>query len=311
MSDALDTAFRRLVTRASGHPWARRLVTETGIGRAVAGRFVAGESLDDAMEVAHTLDRGRITAMLDHLGENVETPAQAEAARDDYLAALVALAGAPELDAAISVKLTQLGLDRSIEACLDNLDPILESADAQGTLVMIDMESHVYVDDTLEVLHRAIERSPRVGVAIQSYLRRSERDVFSLPSGCRVRLVKGAYLEPPEIVYVDKDDVDAAYARLFMTLLGRGHPVDVATHDPHLIEGVRTRVDALHDGWSRVEFQMLYGVRRDLQATLASRGYPVRVYIPYGTEWYPYLTRRMAERPANLWFFVSNLVRMR
>jgi proline dehydrogenase len=311
MSDTLDTAFRRLVTEASGHPWARRFVTGTRIGHAVAGRFVAGETLQQAMTVAHDLDRRRITAMLDHLGENVDTLAHAEAARDDYLAALSALEGAPELDAAVSVKLTQLGLDRSIDACLDNLGRILDVADAQGTVVMIDMESHAYVDATLEVLHRAIERSPRVGVAVQSYLRRSERDVFELPPGCRVRLVKGAYLEPPQIVYVDKDDVDAAYARLFMTLLARGHAVDVATHDPHLIDGVRTRVDATPDGWSRVEFQMLYGVRRDLQVSLAGRGYPVRVYIPYGTEWYPYLTRRMAERPANLWFFVSNLVRMR
>jgi proline dehydrogenase len=311
MSGTLDAIFRRSVLEASGFPWARRFVTGTRPGRAVAGRFVAGETLEQAMGVAHELDRQRIAAMLDHLGENVETPAQAEAARDHYLSALVALAAAPTLDTAVSVKLTQLGLDASVDACLRNLIPILDAADAQRTLVMIDMESHPYVDATLEVLQQAHAHSPRVGVAIQSYLRRSQRDVFDLPAGCRVRLVKGAYLEPPEVVYVDKEDVDASFARLFMTLLARGHAVDVATHDPRLIEGVRTRVDALDGGWSRVEFQMLYGVRRDLQVSLAGRGYPVRVYIPYGTEWYPYLTRRMAERPANLWFFLSNLVRMR
>jgi proline dehydrogenase len=311
MSDTVDAVFRRLVLEASGHPWARRLVTGTAPGRAVAGRFVAGETLAQAMGIAHALDRQRIAAMLDHLGENVETPAQAAAARDDYLRALSTLAAAPTLDAAVSVKLTQLGLDDSVDACVANLQPILDAADAESTLVMIDMESHPYVDATLEVLNRAHARSPRVGVAIQSYLRRSQRDVFDLPAGCRVRLVKGAYLEPPEVVYVDKDDVDGSFARLFTTLLARGHAIDVATHDPRLIDGVRSRVDAAGAGWSRVEFQMLYGVRRDLQVSLAGRGYPVRVYIPYGTEWYPYLTRRMAERPANLWFFLSNLVRMR
>ena len=138
---------------------------------------------------------------------------------------------------------------------------------------------------------------------------RTERDLFQLPPGCRVRLVKGAYLEPSDLVFRHKQEVDVAFARLFSTLLARGHSIDVATHDPALIDGVRERVDALEDGWSRVEFQMLYGVRRDLQAQLAGQGYPVRVYIPYGTEWYPYLTRRLAERPANVWFFVSNLMR--
>ena len=145
---------------------------------------------------------------------------------------------------------------------------------------------------------------------MQSYLLRSSEDLFTLPAGCRVRLVKGAYLEPPEVVWRGKREVDRAYTRLFTTALERGHRIDVATHDPAMIAGVRARVDAI-DGWSRVEFQMLYGVRRDLQVQLAAQGYPVRVYIPYGTEWYPYLTRRLAERPANLWFFFSNLVRTR
>jgi proline dehydrogenase len=311
MSGGFDSVFRRLVVEASGHPWVRSLVTGSPPGRAVAGRFVAGESLERAMEVAEELDRQRIAVMLDHLGENVETPAQARVAREDYLEALEAIAAAPTLDAAVSVKLTQLGLDESVEVCLQNLAPILDVAEERNTLVMIDMESHPYVDATLDVVHRAHARSPRIGVALQSYLRRTQRDVFDLPAACRVRLVKGAYLEPPEIVYVDKDDVDASFARLFATLLARGHAIDVATHDPRLLEGVRSRVDATDDGWSRVEFQMLYGIRRDLQVSLAGRGYPVRVYIPYGTEWYPYLTRRMAERPANLWFFLSNLVRMR
>ncbi len=247
--------------------------------------------------------------MLDHLGEHVETPQQALAAREAYLSALAAGADADDVDAAISVKLTQLGLDVSVDACWANFESIVQSAGEKDRLVMIDMESHGYVDRTLEVFARAYERSQHVGIAIQSYLRRSEADVFALPEGCRVRLVKGAYLEPDDVVFARKRDVDASYARLFATLLAREHLVDVATHDPALIDGVRKRVDAFEDGWSRVEFQMLYGVRRDLQSRLAGDGYPVRVYIPYGTEWYPYLTRRMAERPANVWFFVSNLVR--
>jgi proline dehydrogenase len=301
--------FRPAILRVANHPWVRSSVTGTRPGRAVASRFVAGETLAEALAVARDL-RGRgLRTMLDHLGENAETPHNALAAREAYLSALAAGAEGEDVDAAISVKLTQLGLDDSIEACWANLAPIVESAAEKDRLLMIDMESHGYVDATLEVFARAFARSPHVGVAIQSYLRRSEADVFALPEGCRVRLVKGAYLEPGDVVFTHKRDVDASYARLFATLFAHGHAVDVATHDPHLIDGVRTRVDAFVDGWTRAEFQMLYGVRRDLQSRLASDGYPVRVYIPYGTEWYPYLTRRMAERPANVWFFLSNLVR--
>lgn len=296
------------ILRVAHHPWVRRTVTQTRPGRAVATRFVAGETLADAMAVAARLDRRRVASMLDHLGENVETPAQALGARASYLSAIEALRASPEIDAAISVKLTQLGLDDSVAQCWDNLAPILEAASGARRLVMIDMESHPYVDATLEVLRKGLDVWPELGVCLQAYLRRTARDIFEIPA-CRVRLVKGAYLEPPDMVYVDKDEVNGAYTRLFVTLLAHGHAIDVATHDPELLEGVRRRVDATAGGWSRVEYQMLYGVRRDLQASLAGQGYPVRVYIPYGTEWYPYLTRRMAERPANLWFFLSNLVR--
>jgi proline dehydrogenase len=249
--------------------------------------------------------------MLDLLGENVRTEAQAETARAAYLDALGAIRETPDLDCAISLKLTQLGLDMSVEECLSNVEPILEEAARSGTVVMIDMESVGYVEPTLRVFREAHATYPKVGVALQSYLRRTERDVDSLPPGSRIRLVKGAYLEPSEVVYTSKREVDASYARLFTTLLARGHTIDVATHDPRLLEGVRRRVDAAGEGWSRVEFQMLYGVRRDLQAGFAGQAYPVRVYVPYGTEWYPYLTRRLAERPANVWFFLSNLLRTR
>jgi proline dehydrogenase len=176
-------------------------------------------------------------------------------------------------------------------------------------LVMIDMESHEYVDGTLQTLRALATRHRNVGVALQSYLYRTAEDVFSLPEGVPVRLVKGAYLEPPSVAYSARDDVDRAFARLFATLASRGHPVHVATHDPALLEGASRFVDGRGISWDRMEIQMLYGIRRDLQERYAERGYPVRAYIPYGEQWYPYLTRRMAERPANLWFFASNLVR--
>ncbi len=308
-TDLSTTLFRPAVVRLSGHPWFRSFATRSRPGRAVARRFVAGEHLDDAMRAAHELDRRRIAAMLDHLGENVTTAAQVAAARAAYLAALGRIREEASLDCAISIKLSQLGLDVAVSECLSNLGPILEAAAEARRLVMIDMEGYGSVDPTLEVLRTIHARYPGVGVCLQSYLRRTDRDVFDLPPGVRVRLVKGAYLEPPEVVHPDKHDVDAAFARLFSTLLTRGHAIDVATHDPRLIEGVRARVDRTENGWSRVEFQMLYGVRRDLQARLAGQGYPLRVYVPYGTEWYPYLTRRLAERPANVWFFLSNLAR--
>jgi proline dehydrogenase len=301
--------FRSLILRLAGYPWFKHVAMVTRPGRAVASRFVAGETLGEAIRVARELDRGRISAMLDHLGENVHTSAQAADARDAYLAAIRAIRDSPALDVAISIKLSQLGLDFSVEECLTNVSPIAAAADEAATVVMIDMEAHAYVDRTLEVVRKIHADHPRVGVAMQSYLRRSWTDVFELPVAMRVRLVKGSYLEPPDVVFTDKREVDRSFARLFATLLARGHAVDIATHDPLLLEGARRMTDAAQNGWSRVEFQMLYGVRRDLQVDLARRGYPVRVYIPYGTEWYPYLTRRLAERPANMWFFASNLAR--
>jgi proline dehydrogenase len=293
------------------HPWVEGLVTRSRVGRAVSTRFVAGETLSEALAAARALADDRIRSMISLLGEHVDTQMEALQVREAYLAEIAAGADDQGLDLVASVKPTHLGLDDSVETCWAMLEPILAEGERTGTWVMLDMEDVPYVDRTLELARRAHERWPRSGVAIQSYLRRSAEDVFSLPEGCRVRLVKGAYLEPADVVFRSKRDVDDSYRRLFATLFARGHPIDVATHDPSLIEGVRSRMDGVPDAWSRVEFQMLYGVRRDLQVSLARQGYPVRVSIPYGTQWYPYLTRRLAERPANLWFFLSNLVRMR
>jgi proline dehydrogenase len=289
----------------------RALATRTPIGRAVASRFVAGEDLDAAVRVCRELEGRGIGAVLDHLGENVTAPAQAADAAAAYVAALERMRREPGLHAYISVKLTQLGLDFSSELCIEYMEGVLAAAREADRLVMIDMESSVYVDRTLDVFGKLRSRHDRVGLCLQTYLRRTPRDVDELPGGSVIRLVKGAYLEPPEVVLGSRREVAAAFARLAATLLERGHTVHVATHDPALIAGAERFVERRGLASDRVEYQMLYGVRRDLQARLASNGRPVRVYVPYGSEWYPYLTRRLAERPANMWFFLSNLVRMR
>lgn len=300
--------LRAPVLRITEARWFRRLATG-GLGWRVASRFVAGDHLDDAIRLAKALDGEKISTILDHLGENVTAPEHATEAVAAYVRALDRIRIEPFLDLAISVKLTQLGLDFSKELCIANMERVLEGAREAGTLVMIDMESSAYVDRTLEVFHDLRTRHERVGLALQTYLRRTARDVDALPPASVIRLVKGAYLEPPEVAFTTRREVDAAFAQLTATLLSRGHVVHVATHDPKLLDGTVSYMQRRGLPWTQVEFQMLHGVRRDLQHRLATEGYPVRVYVPYGTEWYPYLTRRMAERPANMWFFVSNLVR--
>lgn len=287
----------------------RRLVTKSSLGRRVALRFVAGETLEDGLAAARALRARGIAAMLDHLGENVASEAQASAAADGYALALKRIREAEGLDCNIAVKLTQLGLDLSMDLCLENTERVLTAAEPAGILVMIDMESSEYVDRTFEVLRRLRVRHEGVGVAIQSALRRTADDVFALPEATPIRLVKGAYLEPPTVAHTSRAEVDRAFAHLFATLLSRGYPVHVATHDPRLLAGACSLVERRGLPWSRIELQMLYGIRQDLQRGYARRGYPVRAYVPYGAQWYPYLTRRLAERPANLWFFASNLVR--
>jgi proline dehydrogenase len=289
--------------------WVRSVAAESRLGRMVARRFVAGETLEDALVAARSLNEAGIAAMLDHLGENVASAERASASADTYVRAVKRLQEADDLDCNIAIKLTQLGLDLSMDLCLESADRVLAAAASRGTLVMIDMESSEYVDRTLLALRELHRRYERVGVALQSYLYRTADDVFALPEGVPVRMVKGAYLEPESVAYRSRRDVDRAYARLSTTLLLRDHPLHVATHDPGLIRGARELAHRRGITWDRVEFQMLYGIRRDLQAELARDGYPVRTYIPYGTQWYPYLTRRLAERPANLWFFLTNLIR--
>ncbi len=301
--------LRGAMLRITGNRWFRRLGSRSRLGWAVASRFVAGESLEEAIDVARALDRAKIATIISHLGENVTAPEHVTEAVSAYVRALERIAQEPSLDLGISVKLTQLGLDFSNELCIANVEQVLAAAAASGGLVMIDIESSAYVDRTISVFHDLRKRHDRVGVALQSYLRRTAQDVDRLPEGSIVRLVKGAYLEPPEVAFETRREVDLAFAHLTATLLTRGHTVHVSTHDPKLLEGAKRFAQDHGIPWSRVEFQMLYGVRRDLQTRLAEGGYPVRVYVPYGTEWYPYLTRRLAERPANMWFFLSNVLR--
>jgi proline dehydrogenase len=301
--------LRGPILRLTEARWFRRLATGH-LGWAVANRFVAGSTLDDAIRVARELDRRGVRTILDHLGENVTAPEHAADAVGAYTRALERLREERELDVAISVKLTQLGLDFSSELCIANLERVLKAAEPADTLVMIDMESSVYVDRTIRVFLELRSRWERIGLALQSYLHRTPDDVDRLPEHSVIRLVKGAYLEPPEVALRSRREVDAAFAHLAATLLARGHVLHVATHDPNLLDGTVRYATEHRVPWSRVEFQMLHGVRRDLQARFAEEGYPVRVYVPYGSEWYPYLTRRLAERPANMWFFLSNLARV-
>jgi proline dehydrogenase len=303
------TFVRGAVLRLTEQPLVRRVVTHHPIGRRVATRFVAGETLSDVLEVTEELRSRGLATMLDHLGENVRAPEHAVDAANAYVRALEAIGARSELDVAISVKLTQLGLDLSEDLCRAHLQRVVSTGDRVRRLVMIDMEASPYVDRTLEIFRAFRERTERVGVCLQAYLRRTPEDLFALPERSTVRLVKGAYLERPELVVPNRRDVDRSFARLAATILARGHVLHAATHDPTLIDGIRRLTGRPGSSASRIEFQMLYGIRRDLQARLAAEGAPVRVYVPYGTEWYPYLTRRLAERPANLWFFLSNLAR--
>jgi proline dehydrogenase len=282
-----------------------------GLARKFAHRFVAGEKVESAIEAALDLNRRGITATLDLLGESVNDAAHAGQARDTYLRMLdqIVQRGA---DSNVSVKLTQMGLDISEEACLSNMSAILEKAKAHGSFVRIDMESSEYTQRTLDFFYNRLYPvyGPHGGVVIQSCLRRSEADIDQLiERNVRVRLCKGAYLEPPAVAFPDKADVDKNYVKLMERLMERGNYPGLATHDAAILAHARNFARERKLEPARFEFQMLYGVRRDLQDQLRSTGYNMRVYVPFGTQWYPYLMRRLAERPANIAFILGNVVR--
>jgi proline dehydrogenase len=287
----------------------RSLVTSNDLARSMALRFVAGETLDGAIEAVRAINSRGMTATLDHLGENVSNPSEAQEAADACCHSLDAIQ-ATGVQCGLSVKLTQLGLDIGHECALENLARVLERARQSDTFVRIDMEGSEYVDRTLKVFDQVRERFTNVGTVIQSCLYRSERDVRRLvESGARIRLVKGAYLEPETVAYPRKVDVDANYVRLMRILLDAGHYPAIATHDPAMIDATRRYAAARRIDPSAFEFQMLYGIRRDLQETLLASGYRMRIYVPYGTQWYPYFMRRLAERPANVMFVLGNIAR--
>ena len=285
--------------------WAER----SGLARSVSSRFIAGRTLDDALEVCRRIRAEGITATLDYLGENVRSLDEEAVCRDMYIRALHALYAAG-LEPNVSLKLTQFGIDFSLEACEANVSALVQAAAAVGGFVRIDMEGSAYTDRTLDLVRRVHRQHGACGTVIQAYLRRSPQDVASLiHDGIRVRLCKGAYLEPPELAFRRKADVDAAYTRLAELALSHDGYTAIATHDPEMIAHVEAFA-AAHGlpKRGRFEFQMLYGIAESLAAGLVQRGYRVRLSIPYGAFWFPYLMRRLAERPANLAFFLRNAV---
>jgi proline dehydrogenase len=275
-----------------------------------ARRFVAGETLDEAIAAARKIETLGMTVTLDHLGEAVSSSAAAIGAARDYMAIVEAIAQAG-ITRNISVKLTQLGLTVDRATAVDNMRRVLDTATRLECFVRIDMEGSAYTEQTFEVFDTLWDLGARnIGVVIQSYLRRSPGDLRRMNErGARVRLVKGAYQEPREIAFAEKADVDAAYIALMETLFRHGTYPAIATHDPAMIAHARA-FTARHGIDRRAfEFQMLYGIRRDLQRRLVSEGYTVRVYVPYGTEWFPYFMRRLGERPANVGFVARSLLK--
>ncbi len=289
---------------------ARRIATDAPFARTIARRFVAGESIDDAIRAVRELNAHGATASLDYLGEAVEKRSEAEASRDVVLRVVDRIA-AEKLDANVSVKLTQLGQDIDEEFVHDNTARILERADAHGLFVRFDMESSDYTQRSLDFFARMREEGhANCGVVLQSYLRRSEEDVRRMNElGVRVRLCKGAYKEPPSVAFPAKRDVDDSFVRLMRLLLENGAYPGIATHDPRMIEVTKRFANEHAIPTDRYEFQMLYGVRRDLQSAILRQGYRLRVYVPFGEAWYPYFMRRLAERPANVFFIATSILR--
>jgi proline dehydrogenase len=282
--------------------------------RRASRRFVAGETLDDAIQAARALNAKGLLLSLDHLGENVYSAADADRAVQAYLEILdrVAQSG---VKSNVSLKLTQLGLDVSEDVCMANVQRILNCAREQHNFVRIDMEGSAYTEKTLRIFRALRQEFDNVGTVIQAYLRRSENDVRELAAeGANIRLCKGAYKEPPNVAFPQKSAVDANFVKLVQIFLdeparAKGAYIGVATHDQRMIEATKAYAAEHNVGQDQFEFQMLYGVRSQAQLQLAAEGYKMRVYVGYGTEWYPFFIRRLAERPANLWFVLKNFFR--
>ncbi|MBN1964390.1 MAG: proline dehydrogenase family protein [Anaerolineae bacterium] len=308
--------LRSIILYLSQAAWAENLIMRIGLARRTAHRFVAGNTLEQAIQVVRSLNQKGLDVTLDHLGESVTDEAGSLQATQDYLVLLDAIAESG-VRATVSLKLTQLGLDIREDLCLDNMRRILERARQHNNHVTIDMESVAYTDATLRIYRtlRHDDGFENVGIVIQAYLYRSESDMKALAGeGAFVRLCKGAYKESPAHAFPDKSDVDANFAHLVALFLTPeacrgGAYLGVGTHDEKMIAAAKAHAKAHNVLYECFEFQMLYGIRSKLQQQLHDDGYRMRVYVPYGEQWYPYFMRRLAERPANVWFFASNLFR--
>jgi proline dehydrogenase len=301
--------LRAVLLGLSGNGTVRRWIETSPLANRLTSRFVAGRSIDQETEVIERLRRENMLATVDYLGENVGSVEEAARTRDTYLAILdrITRLGA---GATLSIKLTQFGLSISKEICTNNVDPLVARAKELGTSVEIDMESSAYVDPTLEVVSAMHARYGRVRSVIQAYLHRSEKDVECLCSErIPIRLCKGAYKEPPGAAFQKKIEVDRNYVRLMNVILERGTYPAIATHDEQMVNETLSTVKSRGITPDQFEFQMLYGIRRDLQKRIVAAGYRLRLYVPYGDAWYPYFMRRLAERPANVMFLVRNMLR--
>lgn len=302
-----NQAYRAFVLAVARNPAVRSMVLTRG--RAFSRRFIAGDTLEEALRAVDALERSGIHAILDLLGEEVTSREMARGFKDGILG-LIRAFGGRSYPHYVSVKPTQLGLAMDPDLTVELMREILAEARAFGCFVRLDMEDSPTVEATLRVYRRLREEGfSNTGVVLQSYLRRTERDLEDLlPLKPAVRLVKGAYKEPPEAAFQDRRTIDGQYVRLAKRVLEAGLPAAIATHDPRIIAELKRWTSARGVGRDRFEFQMLYGIRRDEQKSLAGEGYMVRAYVPYGTEWYPYFSRRIAERPENLLFVARSLV---
>jgi proline dehydrogenase len=303
--------LRKTLLYLSNQPRVFRFIRGNGLAKKFANRFVAGETLPDALAAVRALNQRGITASLDLLGESVTNDREARAARDAYLELLGRIHD-EQLDANVSVKLTAMGLDISEDLCVSSMQDVLTRAREVNSFVRLDMESSAYVDRTLKLFYDRLYPSFKasVGIVLQSYLYRTGEDVERATTAhCRVRLCKGAYKEPPSVAYPDKRDVDRNYVNCMQLLLDKSNYPGIATHDPAIIDATKAYARDRSISYDRFEFQMLYGVRRDLQERLVREGFRLRVYVPFGTQWYPYLMRRLAERPANVAFITGSVMR--
>jgi len=303
--------LRRLLLYLSIADWARSIMTHWGLARRVALRFVAGEKLDEAVNVTRDLNAKGLLVTLDYLGESVRRAEDTQEVVETYRA-MIEKIHANHLQASVSLKLTHLGLDISEDLCQTNLRHILTAAKANQIPVTIDMESSAYTDTTLRIYRtmRDEYQFDNVGTVIQAYLYRSRADMQQLAAeSSHIRLCKGAYLEPPEVAFPEKSDVDKNYVELARDYLQSPSYLCIATHDEKMIQAVESFIKTQNIPQERYEFQMLYGIRSARQEEIVAAGYKMRAYVPFGSAWYPYFMRRLAERPANLWFFTRALFR--